>query len=217
MHRDSIQPRPRGTGSLLRHTHKSGCESWYGKWWADGRQVMRCLGPVRPPRSRQGLTRSQAEAALRQAIEASRTSRRLSERIDLAEAGRRYLANREAIGLKPGTLADYESFLRVHLLPHLGRKPLDQISPEDVEAFIAAERQAGSAVKSILNYLGLLHAILAHAVKRGWCTTQPGHRGRQAAPAAQPARSATSPSPSSRRSSPTPPTTRSAAPSTSST
>ncbi len=173
MHRDSIQPRPRGTGSLLRHTHKSGCESWYGKWWADGRQVMRCLGPVRPPRSRQGLTRSQAEAALRQAIEAAAPAAGSSDRIDLAEAGRRYLANREAIGLKPGTLADYESFLRVHLLPQLGRKPLDQITPEDVEAFIAAERQAGSAVKSVLNYLGLLHAILAHAVKRGWCTTNP--------------------------------------------
>lgn len=133
---------------------------------------MRCFGPVRPPRSREGFTRSQAEAALRQALEAGRTTRRLTERIDLAEAGRRYVANRETIGLKSGTLADYESFLRVQLLPHLGRKPLDQISVDDIETYIAAERQAGSAIKSILNYLGL-HAILAHAVKRGWCTSDP--------------------------------------------
>src|SRR3954451_7981513 len=102
MQRDSIQPRPRGTGSLLRHTHRDGSESWYGKWWSDGRQVTRCFGPVRPPRSREGLTRTQAEAALRQAIEASRTACRLTERLDLAEAGRRYLANRETIGLKSG-------------------------------------------------------------------------------------------------------------------
>ena len=79
MHRDSIQPRPRGTGSLLRHTHRNGAETWYGRWWVDGRQVMRRLGPVRPPRSRTGLTRSQAEAALRQAIENSRGARRTDE------------------------------------------------------------------------------------------------------------------------------------------
>jgi hypothetical protein len=108
MHRDSTFPRPRGSGSLLRHQHKTGAETWYGKWWIDGRQVMRQLGPVRPPRSREGLTRSQAEAALRQAIETSRRRPLPSERIDLAEAGRRYLENREAIGLKPG-LRTFES------------------------------------------------------------------------------------------------------------
>jgi integrase len=173
MHRDPTQPRPRGTGSLLRHAHRSGAETWYGKWWVNGGQVMRRLGSVRAPRTQDGLTRSQAEAALRRAIESSRTTRPLSERLDLAQAGRRYLENREAIGLKPGTLSDYESYLRVHLLPFFGGRALEQITPDDVEAFIAAKRLEGKAVKSILNYVGLLNTLFAHGMKRGWCTSNP--------------------------------------------
>jgi integrase len=138
----------------------------------NGGQVMRRLGSVRAG-ARDGLTRSQAEAELRRAIEASRTTRPLTEGLDLAEAGKRYLANREAIGLKPGTLSDYESYLRVHLLPFFGRRPLEQITPDDVEAFIAAKRQEGKAVKSILNYVGLLNTLFAHGTKRGWCSNNP--------------------------------------------
>jgi integrase len=133
---------------------------------------MRRLGSVRAG-TRVGLTRSQAEAALRQAIESSQTIRVASARLDLAEAGRRYLENREAIGLKPGTLTDYESYLRVHLVPFFGRWPLEQITPDDVEAFVAAKRQEGKAVKSILNYVGLLNTLFAHGIKRGWCTRNP--------------------------------------------
>jgi integrase len=173
MHSDSTQQRPRGTGSLLRHAHQSGAETWYGKWWANGGQTMRRLGSVRAGTTRDGLTRSQAEAELRRAIEASQTKSQHSERLDLAEAGRRYLANREAIGLKAGTLSDYESYLRVHLLPFFGRRPLEQISPDDVEAFIAAKRNEGKAIKSILNYVGLLNTLFAHGRKRGWCTNNP--------------------------------------------
>src|SRR5215217_7907476 len=98
MHSDSTQPRPRGTGSLLRHAHRSGAETWYGKWWTNGGQVMRRLGTVRGT-TRNGLTRSQAEAALRRSIESSQTAGLRSERLHLAEAGRRYIENREAIGL----------------------------------------------------------------------------------------------------------------------
>jgi integrase len=173
MHRDSTQRRPRGTGSLLRHAHRSGGETWYGKWWTNGAQVMRRLGEVRANGTRDGLTRSQAEAALRRAIEDSQTIRPVSKRLYLAEAGRRYLENREAIGLKPGTLSDYESYMRVHLLPFFGRRALEQIAPDEVEAFIAAKRQEGKAVKSILNYVGLLNTLFAHGMKRGWCTSNP--------------------------------------------
>ena len=38
---------------------------------------------------------------------------------------------------------------------------------------IATKRQEGKAVKSILNYLTLLHAMFAFAVRRGWCTRNP--------------------------------------------
>src|SRR5438874_3936074 len=99
MQRDSTNgARPHGTGSLLRHRHRSGAESWYGKWRADGRQVMRVLGPARHVDGTPGLTRAEAEMALLTAIVADKTAPpagALATHIDVAEAGRRYIANRE--------------------------------------------------------------------------------------------------------------------------
>jgi integrase len=42
-----------------------------------------------------------------------------------------------------------------------------------VEAFIATKTREGRAVKSILNYVGLLHSIFAYAQKRGWASQNP--------------------------------------------
>ena len=174
MQRDSTNgARPHGTGSLLRHRHRSGAETWYGKWRSNGRQVMRALGPARHVDGSPGLTAREAEAALLAAITASKAAEPLGGAIDVAEAGRRYITNRELLGLKPGTLSDYESYLRVHLAPFFGTRPLAEIDVELVEAFIAAKREEGKAIKSIRNYLGLLQAIFALALKRGWCTANP--------------------------------------------
>src|SRR6476620_1074110 len=90
-----------------------------------------------------------------------------------SELANRYLTNRELIGLKRTTLMDYESYTRVHLVPAFGALELEAITIEVIEEFIAAKRHEGKAVKSILNYLGLLHAMFAFAVRRGWCTRNP--------------------------------------------
>jgi hypothetical protein len=51
-----------GTGPLY---EKHG--SYYGRWRTlDGRLVNRLIGPIRPPGSRDGLSRTQAERAFRQ-------------------------------------------------------------------------------------------------------------------------------------------------------
>jgi integrase len=120
-----------------------------------------------------GLSVGEAETALLAAIAASKKTRRATDSIDLAEAGRRYIANRELLGLKPGTLSDYESYLRVHIVPFFGKRSLDDIDVDLIESFTAAKRAEGKAVKSIRNYLGLLQAIYALGVKRGWCTSNP--------------------------------------------
>jgi integrase len=172
MQRDSTNgARPPGTGSLLLHRHRSGAETWYGKWRTDGRQVMRVLGPARHVDGSPGLTATEAEAALRAAIEATKTAEPADDVIDLAEAGRRFITNRELLGVKAGTLSDYESYLRVHLVPFFGERRLDEIDVDALESFIATKRAEGKAIKSIRNYLGLLGAIFALAMRRGWCTT----------------------------------------------
>jgi integrase len=170
---DLTQSRPRGTGSLLRRRQSSGGESWYGKWRAEGRQVMRVLGPVRQPGSRNGLTERQAEAALKVAIARPTAEPPKQDAPDIAEAGRRYIANRELLGVKPGTLEDYESYLRIHLVPFFGSRALDEIEPALVEDFIVAKREQGLAIKSIRNYLGFLQAIFALGIRRGWCFSNP--------------------------------------------
>jgi integrase len=174
MQRDSTNGgRPHGTGSLLRHRHRSGAETWYGKWHTNGRQVMRALGPARHVDGSAGLTAEQAEAVLLAAIVGAKTATASSDVIDVAEAGRRYIANREMLGLKFGTLSDYESYLRVHLVPFFGDRPLDEVDVDQVDLFVATKRSEGKATKSIRNYLGLLQAIYGLAVKRGWCTSNP--------------------------------------------
>src|SRR5581483_2921488 len=90
--------------------------------------------------------------------------------VDIATAGAHYVAHRRALGRKKSTLEDYESTLRVHLVPFFGQRPIAEIDVMMVEAFIFAKLDEGKAPKSIRNYVGLLHSILDHGVKRGWCT-----------------------------------------------
>jgi hypothetical protein len=136
----------------------------------------RKLGPVRPPGTREGLTRAQAERALRRQMEAELAQPSVAERLTVAEAGARLLTHLEGRGRKRSTLQGYESFLRVHLAPFFGDRPLQRIEPRDVEAFIAASRRSGQSVKSTLNYLGLLHSVFEHAVRRGWVASNPCKR-----------------------------------------
>jgi integrase len=134
---------------------------------------MRRLGEVREPGSRQGLTRGQAEGLLATARVESSAATTSKEGMDMAEAGRRFLAHKETLGLKRSSLMDYESCIRVHLVPFFGPVPLEQIDIDSVEAFMAAKRAEGKAIASVLNYTVILHAIFRKGVRRGWCSRNP--------------------------------------------
>jgi integrase len=92
---------------------------------------------------------------------------------DLETAGRHFIAQRRLLGRKKSTLEDYESTLRVHLVPFFGTGAISEIDLPVVESFISTKLDEGKAPKSIRNYLGLLHSILDYGVKRGWCPTNP--------------------------------------------
>jgi integrase len=157
-----------GTGALIARRDRAGLETWYGQWRVGTKLVKRRLGPKRRPGARTGLTKAQAERELRRLIDAE-VAVAPQSRLDVGEAGERYLAHLRAMGRKRSTLMDYESTLRVHLTPFFGATPLHRVEPRDVERFIAAKAREGRATKSVLNYLGLLHSIFAHGQKRGWC------------------------------------------------
>src|SRR6266511_4082862 len=63
--------------------------------------------------------------------------------------------------------------LREHLIPYFGRRRLDQITVDDVAAFIAAMRRKGLRGSTTQTALRPLSRILAHAARRGAIPVNP--------------------------------------------
>ena len=93
--------------------------------------------------------------------------------LTFAAAAARYLSSRQTIGLKSGTLSDYECHLRVHLLPAFGDGGLNEIRPAEFEAFIASQRELGQATNSVLRQVGLLGAVYNYEIRKGRCERNP--------------------------------------------
>src|SRR5450755_372771 len=132
---------------------------WMGKWYVRGKPVKRSLGPIRQPGSREGMTKTQAEAKLRDLIsETSTAPPPVAEGMTVEQVGSRLITQLKAKNRKPSTVENYESYLRVHLAPHFGETPVSEITVDDVEDFIE-QCLAEHSIKSTHNYLGLLHGI----------------------------------------------------------
>jgi integrase len=165
---------PAGTGSLIERSDRAGRRTWYAKFRVGERQVKRRLGRVREPGASTGLTRRQAEAELRRAIEREAGAAGGVERIDLATAADRYIDHVEHVrGRKATTVADYRANVRRHLAPFFAGRSLEAIDPQLVESYLAAKLREGLTRKTIQNHLTLLHGIFAHAVRRGWVLRNP--------------------------------------------
>jgi integrase len=173
MHKERKPRRARGTGSIIRRRQRSGVVVLWGKFTVYGEQRWIKLGVERQPGSKLGLTKPQAEAALRRAFETASLEQPVHERLEVQEAGERYIDRLESLGRKKTTISDYRSTLRVHLVAFFGGRSLDKIDVQLVEAFIAAKQREGKAPKSISNYVGLLYSIFAYAEKRGWVRSNP--------------------------------------------
>jgi integrase len=106
-----------GSGSLYVRTDRTGRATWYGHWRANGRQVKRRIGPKRENGTRDGLTRSQAEAELRRVIGETQVRPSVGERLTVDEVARRYRLHAERLGRKRSTVENIESETRVHLVP----------------------------------------------------------------------------------------------------
>jgi integrase len=165
--------RPRGTGALFVVRDGGGRETWYGKWRVGSTQVKRRIGPKRAVATRDGLTRTQAEAELRRLIGAIDELAIATHRATVAEGGGLVLARARARGRKKSTVMSYESVVRVHLVPFFGEKPLQQIGRREIEAFARQMTRSGRSVKTTFNALGILHAIFEAARREGWVAANP--------------------------------------------
>jgi integrase len=149
-----------GSGSLYVRTDSAGRETWYGHWRQNGRQVKRKIGPKRVAGGREGLTRSQAEKALRRLLDATEVKPRSGEALTISEAARRYVVSAQRRGRKRSTCANIESETRVHLEPFFRERSIDSIEAADVHDLISVLEGKGRSPKTIRNVTATLSALL---------------------------------------------------------
>ena len=129
--------------------------------------------PETQPGTRRGLTKKQAEAALRGLIHEVRQAPP-EERLTFADVGERYVHHVEhVLKRRPTTVADYRSILRRHLGPYFGQAGIERITAGDMASYMAAMSAKGLETKTISNHLNLAHGVFAFAVKRGWAERNP--------------------------------------------
>jgi integrase len=165
--------RPRGTGALFIKRDSAGRETWYGKWRVGTAQVKRRIGPKRIPSTRDGLTRTQAEAELRRLIGAVDHATLSRERVTVDQVGALLLESLRAKGRKRATIETYGSALRIQLVPFFGSRTLDRIGRREIEAFSAHMQKSGRSPKTTLNALGILHSVFEYARREGWVASNP--------------------------------------------
>lgn len=178
--------RTRGTGSLF---ERNG--SYYAKWRSEGQQIQRKLGPKRERGETNGLTKTEAEAKLRELMAEVRVgdvqrraaTQRLPHHYTIGELGSVYLEHARAVrGLKATTVSGYEGMLRTHLEPHFRSLPIQRITAERIEQFAhhlwskPGEGRRGREhlePKTIANVTGFLAVLLNFAVRKKWLTHSP--------------------------------------------
>jgi integrase len=154
---------------------KSG--SYYARFRTpDGRRLNRRLGAVRARGSSEGLTKAQAEAALRRMVEAENRHRppSLEERPrtvdDVADAVRQRIALE---GARLSYRQNCESMQRIHVSPAMGSRRIDAVTQDDVERLAAAMLRKGRAPKTVRNVMTFLYGVFAYAEAKGWVERNP--------------------------------------------
>jgi integrase len=160
--------RARGTGSIIIRN-----DTYHGKWWVGDRQVMRKLGRVRQPATRDGITRTEAEKRLRELI-SNTTYVSPDERLSFAEVAGRYIDHLEHVmQRKPSTVRDYRGYVSKHLATYFGTKDVARISPDEVAAYLRVKTQQGLSSKTVSHHLVFAHGVFRFAVKRGFAPSNP--------------------------------------------
>jgi hypothetical protein len=104
-----VAKRSYGTGRLYVVVDRGGRVSWYGSWWVGRTRVNRKINLKRTPGNADGLTRTQAERALRCLVDATNVVAK-GQRRTVGEAGDAYLAHLEKVmERKRTTIADGSS------------------------------------------------------------------------------------------------------------
>jgi len=71
-----------------------------------------------------------------------------------------------ARGVSAATIANYSTVVRVHIMPAIGTRRLDQLRPEHVEALLRDMADQGKARNTIMRARSILVMALSHAERR---------------------------------------------------
>jgi hypothetical protein len=164
--------RPHGAGRLY---VKWG--SYYARWRTpDGRYVNRRVGQVRRRGSVDGLTKAEAEAAVRRLIEAesNRRSPTIAERPRTLDEVIDLLRDRlEVQGARLSYRQNCESMQRIHVSPSLGGRRIQSVTHRDIERLARSMLARGLAPKTVRNVVTFLHSAFDLAVEEDWIAANP--------------------------------------------
>jgi integrase len=170
----SASRRGYGSGSLSVRETKNG-DMWDGRFYdARGKRVTRVVGPKRARGSRVGLTRKEAEAALRKLISKHRPQAPGAEGLTLVDAALDYVDHLQLLGRKPWTIRNYRVVVNRHLTEFFGTMPITAVDVDDVEDFrLELLRAKKLAPDTVAKHLTFLHGVFKYARKRRWTTYNP--------------------------------------------
>lgn len=152
---------------------------WKGAWWIfinhKGRRKARRVGAGKEGK-RAALTAAekiQAKLALGETalLEDSR-----APVLVFADYAQGWLRSYVAVYLKPGTQEKYETILRKHWFPQLGRLPLSAITRDRVKTVLGEKLAAGLKPSTVKGALNVLRACLSAAVEDAHLTGNPAAR-----------------------------------------
>ncbi len=122
-----------------------------------------------------GSNLKEAEAALEEIRGRKRRKERIApSRATFADVAATWLAGQTQ--LRPRTRTGYESQLRVHVLPAIGRLRIAEVNEDDITHLIAtmqAQKYKPWTIQTALNPLG---RVLSHAARRGLIPSNPMRR-----------------------------------------
>lgn len=111
-------------------------------------------------------TKAEAEAILRRKITEYENSGIIFKAKEITVHDFLMYWQKEYVGLKltPRTQENYESTIRIHILPHLGAYKLKSLSPETLQTFFNMKVREGWARQTLSIMFGIINKSLKHAV-----------------------------------------------------
>ena len=146
--------RPRGSGTIV-----PTATGFQGKTWINGKR-----------KSFYGRTKTEVANKIRDAQAAAAKGE-----ADIGAGGKerlgpflqRWLETIVEPKLRRSTITTYRGYIKNHLIPQLGHHRLNELTPEHVDAALAAIRNEGRQPTTIKQIRAILRSALSHAEKRG--------------------------------------------------